>query len=453
MARSIRFRVSAIAVIVTFLALVLAAFVLLTTLEQRLMDEIDGTITNRASDVVDGIDINNALDNASFPTDGETFIGVIEFPDGETAILDVHNDFTPDPNDFADLVAQLDDGIGAPQTAQLPSLEAIEGNGEMRVALLEATTGDEIVVVARSLASTERTLDQVRSLTLVSVPLLAALVGLLVWALVGRALRPVEVLRSEVEGIRATDLSRRVGDAGHPTELGRLSQTMDSMLDRLQAAQLQQKRFASDASHELRSPLASMAAQLDVDSAHPETADYQRTATNLRAELDRLQTMVEDLLLLSRAEGEDTTNHRLLDIDDIVAVALDSVPANNMSIHRPQPTALQIRGQAGQLQRLVTNLVSNAVRHANSQVQLSVHDVGGHIEIAVDDDGSGIGIDDREQVFERFVRLDEARSRDGGGSGLGLSLAREIAIHHGGTIDALESPLGGARFVVRLPGA
>lgn len=450
MARSIRFRVSAIAVIVTFIALALAAAILLSILGQSLREEIDQTITNRASDVADGIDINNELNNATFPTDDETFIGILEFDLDEEWILEVHNDIDPDPIEFAELLDNENE-LDAPQTASLTSLDAIDGDDNMRVAVFPTETGDEIVVVARSLDSTDRTIVQVRNLGLVGVPLLAALVGLLVWILVGRALRPVEMMRREVEGIRATDLDKRVGSKGHPTELGRLSRTMDSMLDRLQAAQVQQRRFASDAAHELRSPLASMAAQLDVDAAHPDTANYVQTASNLRAETSRLQAMVEDLLLLARSEGRATSTHQLLDIDDVVSVAIDGVPTNGAVVSRPQPTAEQVRGEASHLERLVTNLVSNAVRHATSQVQVSIKRVGQHLEIAVDDDGSGIPAESREHIFERFVRLDEARSRDGGGSGLGLALAHEIATQHGGAIAVVDGPLGGARFVVTLP--
>lgn len=452
MARSIRFRVSAIAVIVTFVALALATAILLSILSRSLLGEIDQTITNRASDVADGIDINNVLDNATFPTDVETFIGILEVDiDGEW-ILDVHNDVDPDPVEFAELFDSLVD-VDVPQNASLTSLETTEGADNMRVALLATATGNEIVVVARSLDSTDRTVAQVRNLGLVGVPLLSALVGLLVWLLVGRALRPVEVLRREVEGIRATDLDRRVGSEGHPTELGRLSRTMDSMLDRLQAAQVQQRRFASDAAHELRSPLASMAAQLDVDAAHPDTANYVQTASNLRAETSRLQGMVEDLLLLARSEAKDTITHRLLDVDDVVGIAIDGVAVNGTTISRPQPTAEQVRGESSHLERLVTNLVSNAVRHSRSQVAVSIQRVGDNLKISVDDDGSGIPAENREQIFERFVRLDEARSRDGGGSGLGLALASEIAAQHGGTIDVGDGPLGGARFVLTLPAA
>ena len=450
MARSIRFRVSAIAVIVTFIALALAAAILLSILGQSLREEIDQTITNRASDVADGIDINNELNNATFPTDDETFIGILEFDLDEEWILEVHNDIDPDPIEFAELLDNENE-LDAPQTASLTSLDAIDGDDNMRVALFPTETGEEIVVVARSLDSTDRTIVQVRNLGLVGVPLLSALVGLLVWILVGRALRPVEMMRREVEGIRATDLDKRVGSKGHPTELGRLSRTMDSMLDRLQAAQVQQRRFASDAAHELRSPLASMAAQLDVDAAHPDTANYVQTASNLRAETSRLQAMVEDLLLLARSEGRATSTHQLLDIDDVVSVAIDGVPTNGAVVSRPQPTAEQVRGEASHLERLVTNLVSNAVRHATSQVQVSIKRVGQHLEIAVDDDGSGIPAESREHIFERFVRLDEARSRDGGGSGLGLALAHEIATQHGGAIAVVDGPLGGARFVVTLP--
>lgn len=456
---SVRARVTVIAVVTTFAALAVAAFVAQGLLASSLYDEVDTTIQNRAFDVADGIDIDDVISNTEFPTDPETFVGVIEDPYTDEPLLEVHNDLDPSVEDFtrhlSDNPNEVDDeDFGMPQTVSLPSLELLEGNDKVRLAMTPVSSGTELVVVARSLASIDGTIGDVRAFSVFAVPLLSLLVGLLTWVLVGRAMRPVEDMRREVEAIRATDLRRRVGAEGQPTEISRLGNTMNSMLSRLEDAQVKQRQFASDAAHELRSPLASMAAQLDVDVAHPDTADHEQTTSNLRAETARLQGLVEDLLLLARSEGSDPAGYRLLDLDDLVATAVAGVvPPTHVGIALPSPSTAQVRGEATHLERLITNLVSNAVRHAESAVQISIAQVGSAVELRVEDDGAGIAEADRERIFERFVRLDEARSRDGGGSGLGLALAHEIVEQHGGNIVVESSGLGGARFVVSLPAA
>lgn len=456
---TLRAQVTAVAVAFTLVSLVLAAVALQVVVRRSLVSEIDDTIANRALDVGDGIDINDELNNAAFPTDEETFIGILEvFDDGLTTefLLNVHNDLDPDALEVAGLFAEFDDegvlDFGEPAGASLPSLDTIEGDDNLRVVGQEIFSGDEIVIVARSLDGVDRTTSQVLLFSFVSVPILTLLVGGLVWSLVGRALRPVEVMRSEVEAIRAKDLSRRVPTNGQPRELRALGITMNSMLERLETAQDRQRRFASDAAHELRSPLASMAAQLDVDAAHPDTSDPHATATRVREETRRLQGIVSDLLLLARSEGADTSTHTLLDLDDVIAVASASSPRlPGVELSLPPESAAQVRGTSQQLERLFTNLLSNAVRHSKSQVQVKVSSTADLIQVTVDDDGAGVPDADRERVFERFVRLDEARNRDDGGSGLGLALVHEIAVQHGGSVRIETAPIGGARFVVTLP--
>ncbi len=458
--RSLRARVTAIAMAFTLVSLVLAAVALQMVVRRSLISEIDQTIANRALDVADGIDINNELNNAAFPTDGETFIGVLEVfdvDDGEVEfLLDVHNDLNPNADQVAGLIVGLGEGgeleFGEPAAAGLPSLDLIDGDEDLRVVAQEVSSGAEIVIVARSLLGVDRTTSQVLVFSLITVPLLTLLLGVLVWLLVGRALRPVEHMRAEVESIRATDLARRIGTNGQPRELHALGTTMNSMLERLETSQDRQRRFASDAAHELRSPLASMAAQLDVDAAHPESADLQLTAQRVRNETRRLQGIVSDLLLMARSAASDQRTHELLDLHDVLGAAVaGSARPDWIELSLPSDLAVQVRGQAAHLERLFTNVLNNAFRHSNRGVEISVVSSTGRVQVMIDDDGLGIRDRDRDRVFERFVRLDEARDRDGGGSGMGLALVREIATQHGGTVHIETAPLGGARFVVGLP--
>lgn len=450
--RSVQSRVTAIAVISTLVALSLAAAALLVVLQQGLLDEIDTTITNRAIDIAGGIDISNELDNASFPVDAETFVGVLEF-EGSAPVLYIHNDLEPNANELAQLLTNQSpsERYETPFDAALPSLEFTVGGDNMRLVFAEVTTGDEVIAVARSLDGIERSIGRIRSFALLAVPVLTLLIGLLVWLLVGRALRSVEQMRREVESITGSDLRRRVVEDDQPTEIGRLATTMNSMLVRLEESQERQRRFAGDAAHELRSPLSSIMAQLDVDALHPDDADPVATAASVRSEAQRLTGVVEDLLLLARAEGADGSSHRLLDIDDVVRVGVESVDRGDKKLVLSASTGAVVRGEERHLQRVVTNLVSNALRHARSTIEVSVSVEGTRLVIAVEDDGDGVALADRERIFDRFVRLDEARARDGGGSGLGLALAKEIVLQHGGSLDVDDSSAGGARFLVGLP--
>ncbi len=461
MLATVRRRVTFIAFVATALTLTAAAIVLLVVLRRSLVDEVDSQIANRAIDAAVEIDFTNELDNAGFPNDPEVFLGIIERYPGEEPLLEIHNDDVPDVNEVLALLGE--DGFPGdiawdePGDGALPSVTLTEGVDNLRVVFTEVEAGSEIVVAARTLDGVDRTVGQVRTGALVVVPILTLLVSLLVYELTGRALRPVEGIRAEVETISGTDLARRVEVGSRPDEISRLAKTMNGMLERLESAQERQRRFAGDAAHELRSPLASMKANLEVDLAHPETADWNRSAAHLRNEVDRMQRMVEDLMLLARSDDgarPDPSAQRLVDLDDLVLTeAATLARPDGVAIGTSYVSAASVRGNPDHLRRVITNLLANAVRHASSMVVVTVAEQRGRAIVVVDDDGAGVAPEDRERVFERFVRLDEARTRDAGGSGLGLALAREVAQTHGGTLTVDANERGGARFVLDLPAA
>ncbi|MEU5260234.1 ATP-binding protein [Amycolatopsis sp. NPDC021455] len=285
--------------------------------------------------------------------------------------------------------------------------------------------------------------DSVRTVLTAGVPAVALLIGVIAWLAVRRSLRPVEAIRGEVAEIGAHDLGRRVPDPRTGDEIARLAGTMNTMLARLDEAVTRQSRFASDASHELRTPLASLRTQLEVLLAHPDRLDWQHACENALLDVTRLQDLVADLVLLGKLDHAGPDRLEPVALSEVVS----AVVAGRSGVEVEVTGTPSVRGHRSRLERLVRNLVDNAQRHAVSRVAVTVSAVDGQAVLTVDDDGPGIPEADRERVFDRFVRLDDARDRDEGGSGLGLAIVADIARAHDGTA-AVE---GRSRFVVRLP--
>jgi signal transduction histidine kinase len=281
------------------------------------------------------------------------------------------------------------------------------------------------------------------------------------WLLIGRALRPVERMRAEAAEITGSDLHRRIPEPGGDDEIGRLARTLNSMLDRIEQSSAKQRRFVSDASHELRTPLAAVRTSLEVGLAHPDQAPWPELAERAVTETTRLQRLVDALLLQARADAGALVLQR--EPVDLAALARNEAAAPaRIPVELRAEGAVVVLGDADQLTRLIRNLLDNADRHAATHVRLTVAAQDGDsalIEVA--DDGPGIPAEDRERIFDRFVRLQTSRARRPGspaGTGLGLSIARDIVAAHGGTVTVTDSrpepPEGagrGATFTVRIP--
>ncbi|WP_448061374.1 ATP-binding protein [Cellulomonas hominis] len=340
-----------------------------------------------------------------------------------------------------------------------------------RVAVRPATYrgADVTVVASMPLGEVEGLVHALQVALVGVVPVLTALLGVAIWTALGRALRPVEQLR------RA---AAQVADTGGPgslpvprdDELGALARTLNEMLDRLDLAAARQRAFVADSAHELRSPLAALRASVEIARAHPEAYTSAELAAELEGEVLRMQALVDDLLLLARV-GSTPPVRVDLDLAEVVAEAVDGArgltplratgPGRAPGARGGQADertaagmdvrvagAGRARGDRAAVGRVVRNLVENAARHAASRVRVTIADG----LVVVEDDGQGIPAVDRARVFERFVRLDEARQREAGGSGLGLAIAREIAREHGGDVVLDDSDLGGLRASVRLGG-
>ncbi|MEU4395351.1 HAMP domain-containing sensor histidine kinase [Kribbella sp. NPDC023855] len=265
------------------------------------------------------------------------------------------------------------------------------------------------------------------------------------------ALRPVERIRARAAEIGERNLHERVPVPPTRDVVARLALTLNETLDRLDKAADRQRGFIADAAHELRSPIASLRATLEVAGEHPDRADW--TAVNDAAVEDtrRLQELADDLLLVARLDAGEEAARTRVDLAELVRRHVgrrfgDDGP--RLAVEAVESAA--VLGDARQLDRLLRNLVDNAVRHAKLVVTVRVEVEDDQVLVHVDDDGAGIPVPAREQVFERFIRLDEARSRDAGGVGLGLAIAHEIAVRHGGSLRIADSPEGGARLTLTL---
>lgn len=324
-------------------------------------------------------------------------------------------------------------------------------DGEPMLVVSDDLDDDQTLVLAVSVESDDETLSTVAVLLAVAVPLLLLLVAATTWLVTGRALRPVTRIREEVDGITAERLHHRLAVPESADEIAALATTMNGMLDRLDASATAQRRFVSDASHELRSPLAVIRQHAELAQAHPSTTSIGELAEVVSDEGLRLQGIVESLLLLARLDEGAGGAHESVDLDDIALGEVRRLRSTGVEVDGSGIRAARVQGDPRLLGQLLRNLADNAARHARGRVAIGVEPAEGHVFVTIEDDGAGVPVGERERVFERFVRLDEARSRDAGGSGLGLAIVRGIAAASGGTVAVDDSRWGGARFVVTLP--
>jgi signal transduction histidine kinase len=443
---TVRVRTTVAAVLVAGLAMAVGGLALVAVLRASLTRELRTAARLRGQDVADLL----AADAA-----GRGPLAVNEADELLIQVLDERGRVvvaSPNAEGMAPL-ARLRPGQSA--EVELPEGAPVEADGRfLAVAVgVDTALGRRTVLVARSTEAVTETTAAVGGLLAVGLPLLLAVVAATTWVVVGRALAPVEAIRAEVDAISAAALHRRVQAPPADDEIGRLARTMNRMLGRLEQAQARQRRLVSDASHELRSPVAAIRQHAEVALAHPDRTTTGELAATVLAEDLRLQRLAEDLLLLTRADEHTLAlRRRPVDLDDLVFEEARRLrAATGLRVDTTAVSAGRVDGDAAGLRRVLRNLGDNAARHAAGRLAFSLAERDGLVLLGVDDDGPGIPEADRERVFERFVRLDDARARDDGGSGLGLAIVAELARAHGGTVAVAPSPLGGARVQVTLP--
>ena len=426
------------ATIVVTIALVVGAAGLIAALRRTMVDELTEAAQAQAADVVGQLE-------AGRPP-------VLEVAGADEQLIQV---MTP----AGAVVAASPNMAGRPAVVRLAPGQSARVvtplDDDEFVAVAEGaqtSDGPRIVLVARALVDVLDTTTVITRLLVIGLPLMVAVVALTTWFAVGRALAPVEAIRREVDAISAAQLHRRVPQPKADDEIGRLAATMNRMLERLESARNSQRRFVSDASHELRSPITTIRQHAEVALAHPDRVTAAELAEVVLAEQQRMQRLVEDLLLLARADEHVPLPRAAVDLDDLAFEEGHRLrSATSKRVDTSGVNAVRVQGDADALRRMVRNVGENAVRHASSRVDVTLVERGEEVVLTIDDDGPGIPATERARVLQRFVRLDEARSRDEGGSGLGLSIVDEVVRAHGGSMSIEQSPLGGARIVITLP--
>lgn len=321
------------------------------------------------------------------------------------------------------------------------------------VSSVDTSDGVVRVITAQSLESVQDATRVLVTLLSIGVPLVLMVVAATSHAVVGRALAPVEAIRRQVAAVSSADQDTRLAVPDSADEIARLAETMNSMLARLQAAARAQHRFVADASHELRSPLATIRTTTELAALHPEAMDRERAAALVLSETRRLERLVSDLLLLARSDENGLIMHlEDVDLDDIVTGEIARLRAEGVVSVVVHVASVKVHGDPQHLLRAVRNLLDNASRFAKGTVEVRLGTEGGQAVLDISDDGPGIPEAERERVFERFVRLDDSRERGTGGTGLGLAITRQIVLAHTGDVQALAPSRGsGAQLRLSIP--
>jgi signal transduction histidine kinase len=419
--------------------------------ENRLEASILSATETRALDVASLAEAE-ALDEAVVTLSANQLIQVVE--DGVVVAASPGLERMP-PVAVVDVPPGVTEEIDVPEAV----FEAIEEQSrfiedESPYVVLARGYGSGVVLVASSLSPAEAAGNALRALLWIGFPVALGAVGLTVWLLTGWALRPVEAMRNEADTISASALSRRLPVPESEDEVRRLADTLNRMLDRLESASIRQRQFVSDASHELKTPLATMRTMIEVAESDTDFTDWPGLLADLKREDERIEALVADLLTLARFdEGAVAAVRHDVDLDQVLGRVAERTarlaPEVELDVSGIEPA--RVRGDAAALERLFWNLSLNAVRYGNARIEFSCRVMpSGPVVARVLDDGPGIDPADRERVFERFVRLDESRGRHEGGTGLGLAVARAIARSHGGDVRVGESR-SGALVEVELP--
>jgi signal transduction histidine kinase len=445
--RSLRARLTVVTTAGLAVALVVGALVLHGRLRASLIRGVDSTARQTAQQVA-------ALDNA------HRLPAVVPVAAGAPVTVQVL-----DPSGAIVAISPGADRL----ISLLPRAQAVADARTGRAVLLDGrpldipylmrvvavrTRGGDIVIAGVAFDQVTASLVAVTRALFVGTPVLLLLLAIVTWLVVGSTLRPIAALRRGAQVVAGTGRPRELPVPEARDEVHDLAVTLNDMLARLDAAQQRQRSLVSDTAHELRSPIASIRAQLEVALDHPEQQDWNQTAGDVLADTLRLARLAEDLLVLARLdERARPAGGQPVDLAVLVTEEAERFAGARVPVTPATAGPCVVTGDAEGLRRLLRNLIDNALRYAKSGVSVTARREAGDVVLTVTDDGPGIPAQDRERAFDRFVRLDEARSRDEddtSGAGLGLAIVRATALAHGGSAELADASPG-LRAVIRLP--
>ena len=410
---SVQFRTTLAATAVTALVLVTASIVIVQLVERNL--------TNNARAA-----LGDALESASHTASGE---GSSESDDAQGA----------------------EGGAAHEDGARIAERDADRSAGDPEQASSSDLRNEQLAEA--SIQEVRDGVDAVADALKIIVPVVVLLLGAAIWIAVGRTLRPVRDISRRVAAISGSTLDERVPEPSGDDEIAELAGLMNEMLDRLESASERQRAFVADASHELKSPLATIVAVSEIAQISSDPQRLAELAPKIETEARRMQGLAADLLDLARLDAQrDDRDFSTVDLSAVCREVAGGLDDADIDIAVSSDGAALAYGTHAQIERAVFNVVQNAVCHAASRVQITTTSSADTVRATVEDDGAGIAPADRERVFDRFVRLDDSRQRASGGAGIGLSLVKAIVDRHSGTVEIGESAaLGGAAVVVELP--
>ena len=445
---SIRVRLTLISAALMAVVLIGLAVFLHVRLEADLRAAVDAGLRSRASVLLDRIAEGGGVSGGGLAEGDEAFAQLL---DRDGTVIDSSSGLTTPvlaPGELPD---------GAAVSILDRTVSTLEEGVPARLLVTQAE-GGSVLIVGTSLEDQQDALAGLASLLVIGIPVAVALAALVGWIVAGTALRPVERMRREADAISASDPGRRLVVPGTGDELSRLSRSLNHMLERLEDAAEQERRFIADASHELRTPLANLRAELDVALRRARTPDELLAALrSVHEETDRLGRLAEDLLVLARVSGSGMPLRR--ERTDL-ATLLREVVGSFSGRADPLGVQLEVEAEPGigaavdpqRIRQAVGNVVDNALRHVppGGRITATASRREDRVDLVVTDTGPGFSTDYLPRLGERFARPDPARSRAAGGTGLGLAIVRAIVEAHGGQLRAENVSGGGARVTISL---
>ncbi|MFD6160607.1 ATP-binding protein [Nocardia sp. NPDC060256] len=436
----LRVRSALIVTVVITAALAIAALSLTYVLYRSLITASDDAAADRIRQIEGQLALTSPaeLDRTALATDNRVSIVQIIDQNGQVVQRSTGSPAGP-----------ITDSRPEPGTIAY-DLPATPGADEGRVSA--ATSGGYTIVVVTDQEEVERTIKLVAVLVALTTPFIVVLAALATYVLVGRSLRSVEDIRTRVAAITSADLTDRIPVPPQRDEIAALARTMNDMLTRIEAGHSAQRRFISDASHELRSPLTTITAALELGRTQPTVLDAAMLDDTLLPEAERMRHLIDDLLLLARADENALTHrHTDVDLDDILTTEAARTRTTTALTIEVTVEPARMTGDPTQIARAVRNLLDNATRYATGTISVRLRQDGGSAHIEIADDGPGLAANERRRVFDRFYRPDHDRGRGTGGTGLGLAIVAEIIGAHHGTVRLDANLPTGTIAVIDLP--